>query len=257
MSILVGGYVGAKRCVGQALPGTKALMAWYLAAYGGAGAANLGTYVCKDIKGSGTTSLHGEGRAADLGSKPYRTLPFMDDVADALVANSKELGVQCVIHDNRIWSASYPYAGWRVYHGADDHAGHLHVELTPQAGQTLTVARINQVVTGQPVPRPQPVPTPSHPVSDWTRSLIMALPEMKAGRGLNGTPDEDVQSMQNLLQARGHRRNIDATGGADGRWGSSTTADLRSFQRASGIDDDGICGRVTWAYLLRQPKAAK
>lgn len=253
MTILSGGYVGAKRCTGGATSGAKALMAWYLGAYAAQGAANLGIYVCKSIAGTATTSLHGEGRAGDLGSKPYRTLPFMDDLADALVANSKELGVQLVIHDRKIWSANYPYQGWRHY-GGEDHAGHLHVELTPASAKSLTVARINTIL-GKAVVRPPRPTTPQVPASDWTRRLIMALPELKPGTGLTGSPNEDVQSMQNLLQARGHRKHIDAEGGADGRWGRATTKDLVTFQKAVGLKGDGICGPRTWAHLLRQPKA--
>lgn len=256
MTLLTSGYVGAKRCTGRAQPGNLALMSWYLGAYRTRGAANLGIYVCKSIAGSRTTSLHGEGRANDLGSKPYRTLPFMADLADALVAFSKELGVQLVIHNSKIWSANYPHAGWRDYQG-EDHAGHLHVELTPYAAEHLTVARINAVLGSEVGVRPpKPTPTPA-PASNWTRRIIMALPELKAGRGTKARPDEDVQSMQNLLQARGHRRNIDASGGADGIWGDSTTRDLIAFQKAVGLQGDGICGKLTWAHLLRQPGAVK
>lgn len=248
MTILSGGYVGAKRCAGKAQPGNLALMQWYLGAYADDGAANLGIYVCKNIAGSSSESVHSDGRADDLGSAPYRNLPFMDDVADALVANSKELGVQLVIHNGKIWSCNYPYAGWRTYTG-EDHNGHIHVELTPYWAQHLTVPIINRVLGSSVVVRPTP------PKSDWTRRLIMALPEMKAGRGTSGKPDEDVQSMQNLLQARGHRTHIDKSGGADGRWGDATTTDLKAFQKASGLKVDGICGKYTWAALLRQPKA--
>lgn len=248
MSLQVGGYVGAKRCTGYAQPGNKALMAWYLGAYGKQGAANLGIYVCKSIAGSNTTSLHGEGRADDLGSKPYKRLPFMQDLADALVANSRELGIQLVIHHRKIWSANYPHSGWRNYSG-ENHDGHIHAELTPASANTLTVTKINQIL-GTVVVRPnQPKPI------DWTRRLIMALPELKPGTGAKGKPNEDVQTMQNLLQARGFRSHIDASGGADGRWGPSTTLDLKAFQKAAKIKPDGVCGKLTWAHLLRQPKA--
>lgn len=252
MTILNGGYVGARRCTGAARPGAKALMAWYLGAYADEGAANLGIYVCKSIAGTSTTSLHGEGRADDLGSTPYRRLPFMDDVADALVAHSKELGIQCVIHHGKVWSSSHPYDGWRNYHGTDPHNGHIHAELTPWAAANLTVPHINKILGSQVVVRPRP---PKPPAPDFTRRIIMALPELEPGTGFKGKPNEDVQTMQNLLQARGHRTNIDASGGADGRWGPGTTKDLKAFQRASGLKDDGICGPKTWAHLLRQPKA--
>ncbi len=261
MSLLVGGYVGAKRCTGAATAGARALMSWYLGAYQSQGAANLGIYVCKSIAGTPTTSLHGEGRAGDLGSKPYRTLPFMDDVADALVAHSKELGIQCVIHNSKIWSSSYPHAGWRYYGGVDDHAGHLHAELTPEASRTLTVNKINEVMSGtvvvvRPTP-PKPAPAkPKPPATDWTEDLIMALPELKQGVGLSGAPNEDVQTMQQLLQARGYYGG-QGKAGADGRFGDGTGDDLAKFQKSVGLKPDRICGKYTWAHLLRQSKAIK
>jgi hypothetical protein len=247
----MGGYVGARRCSGYATVGAKALMSWYLGAYAAQGAANLGIYVCKSIAGSATTSLHGEGRAVDLGSRPYRQLPFLDDVADALVAHSKELGVQCVIHDDRIWSSSYPNAGWRDYGGTDPHRGHVHAELTPWAAANLTVDAINRQL-GKPVARPTPPPS-----VDWTKGLIVALPTLRPGRGLKTPkPDEDVQTMQQLLQARGIYDELGKTG-ADGRWGDGTTAGLKKFQRSVGIPDDAVCGKVTWHYLLRQQALLK
>lgn len=257
MSLLSGQYTGARTCTGSATPGAKALMAWYLGAYQSQGAANLGIYLCKSIAGTSTTSLHGEGRAGDLGSTPYRNLPFMDDLADALVAHSAELGIQCVIHDGHIWSSLYPHQGWRVYHGLDPHRGHLHTELTVAASRSLTVATIERVLGrggsggGAPVPRPTKPGTATTAV-DWTEKMIMALPTLKAGAGLKGARDENVQTMQNLLQARGYRSHIDAEGGADGKWGPATTTDLKAFQKSCGIKDDGVCGKVTWHWLLRQ-----
>lgn len=254
MSILVGGYVPARSCTGHATPGSKALMSWYLGAYADDGAANLGIYFCKSIAGTHTTSLHGEGRAGDMGSKPYRTLPFMDDVADALVAYSKELGVQCVIHHRKIWSSLYPHAGWRRYLG-ENHDGHIHAELTPWAAEHLTVAQINAVLGTEIGVRPTPPPTrPPAADTNWTRRLIVALPELKQGRGSKAHPDEDVQSMQQLLQARGFR---DGQGkaGADGVFGKGTGDDLEAFQRKVKITPDRICGKLTWAHLLRQAGA--
>jgi hypothetical protein len=167
---MVGGYQPARTCTGSATVGARALMSYYLGLYGHLGAANLGIYVCKDIAGSGTTSLHGEGRAADCGTNPYRGVPWLQDWADAMVAHSAELGVQCVIHNERIWSSSYPHAGWRPY-GGEDHAGHAHVELTWEAARTLTPDRIRAVLT-QPVPRP---PNTEDIVDDKTIERIAEL----------------------------------------------------------------------------------
>lgn len=249
MTILVGNHTAARRCSGSATVGAKALMAWYLGAYKALGGANLGIYVCKSIAGTKTTSLHGEGRAADLGSKPYRNLPFMDDVADALVAHSKELGVQCVIHNGKIWSSLYPFDGWRGYHGVDPHRGHIHAELTVASSKSLTVARINTEL-GTIAPRPT---KPAAPRKDWTEEMIMALPTLRKGIGEKGPISEDVQTAQNLLQARGHGSHLGKTG-ADGRFGDGTHNAVVAFQKASKISADGEIGKVTWHWLLRQQR---
>jgi hypothetical protein len=249
VTILVGHYTPASECSGYATGGAKQLMAWYLGAYKSQGAANLGIYVCKSIAGTRTTSLHGEGRAADLGSSPYRNLPFMDDVADALVAHSKELGIQCVIHNGKVWSSLYPHAGWRTHKGVDPHRGHLHAELTVASAGTLTVAKINQVL-GTPAPRPT---KPATPAVDWTEKMIMALPTLKHGVGLKGPISEDVQTMQNLLQARGFGGPL-GSGGADGRFGNGSKNALIAFQRSVKISPDGECGKITWHWLLRQQR---
>ncbi len=62
-----------------------------------------------------------------------------------------------------------------------------------------------------------------------------------------GMTGSDVAAMQMLLVGNGY----DVGGyGADGIFGSSTDADLRKYQRARGLDPDGICGPKTWAALL-------
>lgn len=249
MSLLIGQYTGARTCRGSATAGAKALMAWYLGAYQSQNAANLGIYVCKSIAGTKTTSLHGEGRAADLGSTPYRNLPFMDDVADALVAHSRELGVQCVIHNGKVWSSLHPHDGWRAYHGVDPHRGHIHAELTTAASKSLTVAKINQVL-GTRAMRPSP---PATPRVDWTEKMIMALPTLRKGTGLKGPISEDVQTAQNLLQARGHGARLGKTG-ADGRFGDGTRLAVVDFQKANKLNADGVIGKVTWHWLLRQQR---
>src|SRR5690554_8027235 len=100
-------------------------MAWYLGAYGDRGGLNSGIYNCRDIAGTGVMSLHGEGRAVDLGVRPYRA-GWGTTLAEALRTRSRELGVQCIIWAGRIWSASYCDQGWRTYHGSNPHDDHLH-----------------------------------------------------------------------------------------------------------------------------------
>jgi hypothetical protein len=151
MAIYRGPYYSASKCAGIARPGNKALMSWYLGAYGDRGAANLGIYVCKSL-GSGI-SIHGDGRACDLGTAPYNrpggNWPAWGwALANALRLHSAELGIQLIIFNGKVWSCRYPDAGWRDYNGADPHDGHLHVELTPTAAATLTVATIQAVLSG-------------------------------------------------------------------------------------------------------------
>lgn len=153
MGIFIG-YEPARSCTGLATTGARALMAWFLGAYGGQGGRNLGIYNCRSVAGSSTTSLHGEGRAADLGVPVGAG--WAQTLADRLVAVSAELGIQCVIYNRRIWSGSYPHAGWRPYNGTHPHTDHLHVELSRHAAGTLTAERVQQVLGGETGGQPAP-----------------------------------------------------------------------------------------------------
>lgn len=142
MAIYRGPYYSASGCTGTK-SGVLAATSWYLGAYGSRGAANLGTYVCKRL-GSGW-SIHADGRAADWGTTPYGVPAGWGwDLANALRLHSDELGVQLIIFQDRLWSASRPDDGWRNYSG--DWHGHLHVEFTPTAAQSLTAARVQQIL---------------------------------------------------------------------------------------------------------------
>lgn len=153
MSIYRGPYYSATGCDSSPKPGTNALMSWFLGAYASRGAANLGTYACKRL-GSGW-SIHAERRAADLGTAPYGGVDsdWGWNLANALRLNSAELGIQCIILGRRIWSCSYPDAGWRNYTG--EYHGHAHVELIPSAARNLTAATIQSLIGGSGGPTTQ------------------------------------------------------------------------------------------------------
>lgn len=226
------GYQGAGRCTGTVTPGARALMAWHLGAYGGLGATNLGIYNCATIPGSTAWSLHGEGRASDLGV-PVGA-PWAQPEADFLVAYSAELGVQCVIYNERIWSGSYPNAGWRRYNGVQRHHEHIHAELSWAAAGALTVARINEVAAGHIGPPLE---------RDWTRELITMLPTLK--RGAKGNRVRQLQA--SLVYVYG----IDVgPTGADGDFGPATEQATRVFQARVSIAVDGQVGHDTWWSLL-------
>ena len=62
-----------------------------------------------------------------------------------------------------------------------------------------------------------------------------------------GSKGSNVKAMQILLM--GH--NFYCGGyGADGSFGSGTESAVKAFQKANGLDVDGICGPKTWAKLL-------
>ncbi len=143
------GYQAATKCSDGPTPGAKAFMAWFLGAYAGRGGKNLGIYNCRTVRGGTTTSLHGEGRAVDFGINPHGAA-YGTELAEQLRVHSAELGVQCVIWNRRIWSGSYPAAGWRTYSGVNAHVDHLHVELTREAAASLTSARVAQILTAAP-----------------------------------------------------------------------------------------------------------
>lgn len=139
------GYEAATRPTDGPQPGARALMAWWLGAYGPRGGTNLGIYNVRTVRGGTTTSLHAEGRAADLGINPHGA-DYGDEIAELLRTRSADLGVQCVIWRRRIWSGAHPDAGWRAYQGTNPHLDHVHVELSRAAARDLAAARVAEVM---------------------------------------------------------------------------------------------------------------
>jgi hypothetical protein len=190
-----GPYYSADGCDSSAKPGTDALVSWYLGAYRGQGASNLGTYVCKRL-GSGW-SIHAERRAADLGTNPYGGVDSAWGWAlvNALRLNSAELGVQLIILGNKVWSCRYPDSGWRGYSG--EYHGHTHVELTPTAARTLTVAKIQSIIGGDDVTPQELINTQlgspalgDRTVGDWWKAGESARREAVAARAEAGAAKE-------------------------------------------------------------------
>lgn len=123
------GYKGADVCTGTPQTGSRGFMSWFLAKFSSIGGQNSGIYNCRPIRGSKkTTSLHGEGRAVDLGLKFARK--EFGQLADLLRRYSAELGIQCVIYNRKIFAGSYASPEWQKYNGVNPHTDHLHVELS-------------------------------------------------------------------------------------------------------------------------------
>lgn len=204
-------------------------MAWFLGAYRDRGGRNLGIRGCRHIAGTTVLSVHADGRAVDLGVPVGAS--WAQGLANSLVARSRELGVQCVIYNRRIWSSSYCRQGWRPYSGTNPHRDHLHVEVTPAGSEWLTVARINATMGAD----------------NWTEKIMKALPTLRTG-----ATGADVKRLQALLAAVGHppAGSFSASHRPDGKFGAKTVTALKAFQKAQKITVDGVAGRATWAALL-------
>lgn len=209
------GYEPARSCTGSATSGAKAMMSYWLGAYGHLGAVNSGIYNCREVRGGGSYSLHAEGRADDLGVRPYKG-SYGAAFAEKCRLYSGELGLQLGIWNRGYWSGSYPDRGWMPYSGVSPHEDHIHLELSWASARTLTVPRIQEVFAG-------------------------GLPESRAGRPviLQGSTGEAVRELQVALRIE-----------VDGIFGPGTEAAVRAFQTSRGIPADGIVGPATWAALL-------
>lgn len=229
------GYQGARSCTSGPQTGARGLMAWFLAGYSSKGGLNTGIYNCRSVRGGRTTSLHGEGRAVDLGIRPY-SAKYGTQLAEALRRNSKELGIQCIIWNRKIWSGSYPNAGWRRYSGVAHHKDHIHVELSWGSAKWSADKMVkacnkylgdagNIKVSGG--------------GSSWRT--------VKAGdllrRGTKGTP---VKELQKALGVK-----------ADGYFGSDTEKAVKAYQKKAGLSVDGIAGPKTLAALKGKKAPAK
>ena len=226
MSVLRAPYVGAKVCTGAPMPGPKALASWYLGAFGDEGGTNLGVYNCRNVRGGSTTSLHGEGRAVDLGTPDSRHQAWSWKLARLLVDNSAELGVQCVIHNRMIWSVSR--AEWEPYTGAADHYDHLHVELTWTSGKALTAAQVQHLLG-------DPSPSAARPTPAVAGLRPQLPPTLRPGAGPSGWG----YLVQTCLGA-----------GLGGGMDELTVEAVRLQQRRYGLVVDGVVGPWTWTSFV-------
>ncbi len=89
------------------------------------------------------------------------------------------------------------------------------------------------------IPDTDPTPTPA-PVQPSTSHSTLR----------KGAKGAEVKEMQEKLIQHGFSL---PKYGADGDFGAETDSVLRAFQRANGLEVDGICGKQTWAALDKAP----
>lgn len=211
-------WEAARTCTDGPAPGAVAFMRWFTEHYVKRGGFNLGIFNCRTVRGGRTTSMHGEGRACDLG------FPIGDpdgmQLLRLLIKHAGALGIQCIIYRRRIYSAKNPEGAH--YSGVAPHWDHLHVEFSREAARRLTYATVKAILT-----------PPVHEAG----SRVLKV----------GAEGKDVLILQRKLKIE-----------ADGFFGPNTKRAVLVFERNAKKDFpnllvDGIVGDRTWVALGVKP----
>lgn len=211
-------YTAAGRCTGRVQPGAQGLMDWAVKDFR-QGARNFGIYNCRDIRGKSSNSVHGEGRALDIGFSGVGN-PAGTRLVQALLPHVGTLGIQMIIWNRRIYSARYPKGA--LYSGVSPHTDHVHIELTWGAARSLTRARVQQVVGGGGVPEV----VDWQGIRRWNAGLVyndlVKLPKLDG----SSRPSMEIGVLQNAL-------NIVRNAGlkVDGTYGGATMLQVLAFQQ--------------------------
>ncbi len=204
-------------CSGKTQPGLAALKqfcATHLDPWGTITRGIYGTYNCRP------PSLHGEGRALDVGFALDHDMPGPGGKAlmRLLRQHGTALGVQEIIWDDVRYTRAYP-AG-REYTGPSPHYDHVHVSLNWDKARGLDLAEIERI-TGIDSPV-RPLPMVDKNDLDLT------------GR----TGQREVRAIQDALNwCLG--TNLEE----DGYWGTKTREAYRDWEQGRYGEGDGIPGR--------------
>ena len=165
-------YQGQSTCSPSAKRGTAALSTMLLSTYRTTRSLGI-VRAC----GIGGMSEHKEGRAFDWGVSAYNAThranvtdftnwALATDRYGNKFANARRLGIQYMIWNRRIWSATYASSGWRQYSGPSPHTDHVHISLSWNGANKKTsfwtgkVGSTSAVRKAAPKPKPAPKPTP-------------------------------------------------------------------------------------------------
>lgn len=149
MGDVIAGYdkIGSE-CLGRAQQGTINLKNAMLDRWP---SRSLGIYNCRNVRGGKSKSSHAEGRGYD---HQWFDKASGFKIAETLIANCGELGIQRVIWWRRIWTWG---EGWDDYFGESPHTDHLHVEQNWSGAWWLQYAdAVAAVAAHAPHPKPRP-----------------------------------------------------------------------------------------------------
>lgn len=129
-------WTGRDGCSGTFTPGAQRLREYIRQHFG---IASIGGYSCRANTASpDLTSIHGVGRALDIMVSARTQKQLGDTIANWLVANAQDLGIQLVIWDHVIWNPTRGGEKWRPYTGPNPHTDHIHTELNLQGAAQQT-----------------------------------------------------------------------------------------------------------------------
>jgi hypothetical protein len=197
MNFVFAFYEYARNCTRREQPGARALLAWCVNDFK-QGAYNLGIYNCRTVRGKAIRSLHGEGRALDVGFRMIngRANPAGTRLVNALLPHANKLGIQMIIWNRTVWSRKTP-RGAR-YTGVSPHYDHIHIELNWNAALNLNLATIRAIMRGavtKPPPAPAPRPTPvAKPVAPRVDNALVQAAE-------NRRREEEARKAEELRKA--------------------------------------------------------
>ena len=216
-------------CSGGPRPGATALMNWCLENY--QASKNLGIYNCRTVRGSTAPSMHGEGRAIDVGFPVLNRKAHADGsrLLEDLAKHAGDLGLQCIIWNRRIYSARSPRG--RKYTGSNPHIDHLHIELTKDAAERLTPTRLHSILGRSQADQEPP------------KLNVRSLPTLRLKRPfMRGREVKELQALLNDNRIQKIKE--------DGVFGPNTRRAVAQFQATRRLKPDGIVGPLTWTALL-------
>jgi hypothetical protein len=129
-----GPWIGEAGCSGGHTAGALALKSWLQRTY--QFTASIGGYSCRpNSANTSQTSLHGEGRALDWMATAGMTAQrrtvqrFIRRVSADDFKLARAMGIQELIFNRKIWTASRHTEGFRAYTGPNPHTDHIHIGL--------------------------------------------------------------------------------------------------------------------------------
>lgn len=125
-------------------------------------------------------------------------------------------------------------AGYASNHG-DPQSWMVHFHDTMDKFRARVQARLDGSID---TPIKKPVETPK---AEGGKTVMIELTILK-----NQSKGNEVKTLQRLLTAMGYN-----CGKADGIFGQKTLTAVKTFQRAKGLNADGIVGKDTWNALLK------